>query len=105
MDNSRYDFVAIGDIVVDAFIELDRDSADVSTDMDTGRLTLHMPFGQKLPYKDVDVVYAVGNSPNAAVSAHRLGLNSALVTNLGHDRNGSDCLTQLRAEGVNTDFV
>ena len=94
-----------GDIVVDAFIELDRDSADVSTDMDTGRLTLHMPFGQKLPYKDVDVVYAVGNSPNAAVSAHRLGLRSALVTNLGHDRNGDDCLTQLRKEGVDTDFV
>ncbi len=105
MSQTQYDFVAIGDIVVDAFIELDRDSADVSTDMDTGRLTLHMPFGQKLPYKDVDVVYAVGNSPNAAVSAHRLGLRSALVSNLGHDRNGDDCLTQLRKEGVDTDFV
>ncbi len=105
MSQQQYDFVAIGDIVVDAFIELDKDSADVSKDMDTGRLTLHMPFGQKLPYKDVTVVNAVGNSPNAAVSAHRLGLRSALVTNLGHDRYGADCLTQLRKEGVDTDFV
>ncbi len=101
----QYDFVALGDITVDAFIELSKDDADVSIDMDTGRKTLHMPFGGKLPYKDVVVVNAVGNSPNAAVAAHRLGLRSSLVTNLGHDRNGKDCLDQLRLEGVDTDFV
>ncbi len=103
--SQQYDFVAIGDIVVDAFIELNKDQADVSVDLDTGRKTLQMPFGSKLPYDDVTVVYAVGNSPNAAVSAHRLGLETALVTNVGHDRNGSDCLAALRTEGVHTDFV
>lgn len=103
--SEQYDFVALGDIVVDAFIELNKDQADVSIDFDTGRKTLHIPFGGKLPYDDVHVVFAVGNSPNASVSAHRLGLKSALVTNLGHDRNGSDCLDALRAEGVHTDFV
>ncbi len=101
----QYDFIAIGDITVDAFIGLSKDDADVSIDMDTGRKTLHMPFGGKLPYTDVVVVNAVGNSPNAAVAAHRLGLRSALVASLGHDRNGKDCLDQLRKEGVDTDFV
>lgn len=101
----QYDFVAIGDIVVDAFIELSKDDADVSQDLDTGRQTLHMPFGQKLPYDNVTVINAVGNSPNAAVSAHRLGLKSALVANLGHDRNGKDCLETLRTEGVHTEYV
>lgn len=103
--SEQYDFVAIGDIVVDAFIELNKDAADVSQDLDTGRMTLHMPFGSKLPYNDVTVVNAVGNSPNAAVSAHRLGLRTALVTNLGHDRNGKDCLETLRNEGVDTTYV
>ncbi|MEZ4104264.1 MAG: carbohydrate kinase family protein [Candidatus Paceibacterota bacterium] len=103
--SEKYDFVAVGDIVTDAFIQLNIDAADVSKDMDTGRQTLHMPFGSKLPYDDVTVVSAVGNSPNAAVSAHRLGLKSALVTNLGQDRNGKDCLEALRNEGVHTDFV
>lgn len=103
--SNQYDFVAIGDIVVDAFIQLNKDAADVSIDMDTGRQTLHMPFGSKLPYEDVTVVNAVGNSPNAAVSAHRLGLKTALVTNLGDDRNGTDCLEALRTEGVHTDYV
>lgn len=101
----KYDFVAIGDITVDAFIELSAEDARVTTDEKTGRKKLEMNFGEKLPYKDVTVVNAVGNSPNAAVSAYRLGLRSALVTNLGHDRNGTDCLTQLRKEGVDTDFV
>jgi len=101
----QYDFVAIGDIVVDAFIELNKDDADVSVDLDTGRQTLHMPFGQKLPYNEVVVLNAVGNSPNAAVSAKRLGLKTGLITNLGQDRNGKDCLEALRHEGVDTEFV
>lgn len=103
--SQQYDFVAIGDILIDAFIELNKDEADVSIDLDTGRKTLHMPFGSKLPYNDVTVIPAVGNSPNASVSAHRLGLETALVTNLGNDRNGKDCLEALRREGVHTDFV
>jgi len=101
----QYDFVAIGDMVVDAFIELDKESAYVSIDLDSGRKTLQMSFGNKLPYKDVTVINAVGNSPNAAVSAHRLGLQSALITNAGHDRNGEDCLEALRTEGVHTEYV
>lgn len=104
-ETEKYDFVALGDIVVDAFIQLSKDGADVSQDLDTGRQTLHMPFGSKLPYDDVTVINAVGNSPNAAVSAHRLGLKTALVTNLGHDRNGKDCLEALRTEGVDTSYV
>ena len=101
----QYDFVAIGDIVIDAFIELSKEDARVTEDPQTGRKTLSMSFGDKLPYQDVTIVNAVGNSPNAAVSAHRLGLETALVTNLGHDRWGKDCLDTLRQEGVHTDFV
>jgi sugar/nucleoside kinase (ribokinase family) len=101
----QYDFVAIGDLVIDAFIQLSKDDADVSQDLDTGRQTLHMPFGQKLPYDEVTVVNAVGNSPNAAVSAHRLGLRTALVSSLGQDRNGKECLETLRNEGIDTEYV
>lgn len=103
--SEQYDFVAFGDMVVDAFIKLAKDGADVSTDMDTRRQTLHMSFGSKLEYDDVEVVNAVGNSPNAAVSAHRLGLRSALVSSVGQDRTGKDCLDTLRQEGIETDYV
>jgi ribokinase len=103
--SQQYDFVAIGDLVIDAFIELSKDEADVSIDLDTGRKTLHMRFGEKIPYENVTVINAVGNSPNAAVSAHRLGLETALISSVGHDRYGSDCLDTLREQGVHTDYV
>jgi ribokinase len=101
----QYDFVAIGDTTIDAFIELSQEDAKITVDEKTGRKKLEMEFGGKLPYKDVTVVNAVGNSANAAVAAHRLGLRAALVSNLGHDRNGTDCLDTLRKEGIDTDFV
>ncbi len=101
----QYDFIAIGDITVDAFIKLSEKDARITTEEKTGRKVLSMYFGGKLPYEDVTTVNAVGNSPNAAVAAHRLGLRSALSANLGNDRNGKDCLEQLRTQGVDTDFV
>lgn len=103
--SQQYDFVAIGDILIDAFIQLNKDQADVSVDLDTGRKTLHMPFGSKLPYDNVVVVPAVGNSPNAATGAYRLGLETALVTNIGNDKFGKECLQALRDNGIHTDFV
>src|SRR5690606_17256878 len=84
---------------------LSEKDAHVVCDIEGKPCQIMMNFGDKLPFKDVVVVPAVGNSPNAAVSAHRLGLRSALVTNLGHDRNGKDCLDALRMEGVSTEYV
>ena len=103
--SSQYDFVAIGDITIDAFIELSEKDAHVACDIEGKPCQLMMNFGEKLPYKDVTIVNAVGNAPNASVSAHRLGLRSALVTNIGRDRYGKDCLDTLRREGVSTDYV
>ena len=103
--SESYDFVAIGDITTDAFIELSKKDAHVVCDIEGKPCQLMMNFGDKLPYEDVKVVPAVGNSPNAAVSAHRLGLRAGLVTNLGHDRSGKDCLDALRRENVSTEFV
>jgi len=99
----KIDFLAIGDIVTDAFIELI--DAEVNCDIDKENCKICMNFGDKIPYKGVVVVPAVGNSPNASVSAHRLGLNSALATELGNDETGEKCLEALKTEGVLADFV
>jgi ribokinase len=101
----KYDFVALGDIVVDTFINLSKNDARVVCDVDGRACQLMMNFGEKLPYDDAVVLPAVGNSPNAAVSAHRLGLNAALYSNIGHDKSGAECLDQLRTEGISTDYI
>ena len=101
----KLDFVAIGDIVTDAFIELSEKDTWIETDNPNKEKELCMKFGDKLPFNDVVVVPAVGNSPNAGVSAYRLGLKSALVTNLGDDDFGKEQIKALKQEGINTKFV
>lgn len=104
--NKNYDFIGIGDIVTDAFIVLKEAEVEERRDgQDGGYKRICMRFGDKIPYEDVVIVPAVGNSSNASVSASRLGLKSALVSNIGDDYYGKECLTALKSENVGTDFV
>ena len=97
------DFLAIGDIAIDAFIRLE--NASVHCNLNREGCELCVAFGQKIPYKSGNIVYATGNASNAAVAAARLGLSVAVVTNLGDDKNGKDCLAALRKENVSTDYA
>lgn len=95
------DFIAVGDITIDDFIDLLPEDACI----DTKNNKLCVNFGDKVPYASHKIVPSVGNSPNAAVSAHRLGLKSALITDIGDDRNGEICIEALEKEGVDTTYV
>ena len=98
-DENKIDFLAIGDIVIDAFIRLK--DAHVHCKIDSDACELCVRFGDKVPYESVTIAPAVGNSPNAAVAAGRLGLSSALVTNIGNDKHGEDCLESLKNDKIN----
>jgi ribokinase len=97
------DFLAIGDTVVDTFIKLK--DAEVHCDINNEHCTISMRFGDKIPFESATVVPAVGNAANAAVAASRLELSSALISWLGKDRDGGDCLASLKKDGVDTSFV
>lgn len=99
----NYDFIAIGDIVTDAFIKIKDPNAH--TDSHGGRREICFSFGAKVPYESVTVVPGVGNSPNAAVAAARLGLSSAVVTDHGDDDYAKEQRAALEKNGVGTDFV
>ena len=102
MENKlQFDFIAIGDTVIDAFIRI---SAGHIQETAHGR-ELCIPYGMKVPFDEAYILPAVGNSANAAVSASRLGLTSALITSLGKDAHGNECLAQLAKEGISTDFI
>jgi len=99
----QLDFMAVGDMVTDAFIRLQ--DASVNCDVNRERCELCVPFAEKIPYEFVEIIKAVGNSANAAVSAARLGLSSALVSDIGNDQNGKDCVTELKRNHVSTRYV
>lgn len=98
-----FDFIAIGDITTDAFIRLK--DASVHCNVNRDGCELCMKFADKIPFEFVEIVSAVGNGPNAAVSAARLGLKSASICDIGNDQNGKDCLSSLKKNGVATKFV
>lgn len=102
MENTQqFDMISIGDTVVDAFIKL---SVGHIQETAHGR-EICLPYGMKIPFDEVYILPAVGNSANAAVSAARLSLKSGLITSLGNDQNGEECLAQLQKEDVAIDFI
>jgi ribokinase len=96
--------LAIGDIFTDAFIKLNEDVARVDTDED-GSKRISLPLGSKPPYDGVDIVKAVGPSPNAAVSMARLGLQPSLLAFLGDDQTAYEARENLQKEGISSDLL
>lgn len=99
----EFDFVGIGDVVTDAFVDLD--SVKIVKDPNGGTDQMCMNYGDKIPFNWHKIIKGVGNSANASVSATRLGLNTAFISNVGKDRVGDEQLDALKENGINTEFV
>jgi sugar/nucleoside kinase (ribokinase family) len=99
----KYDLVCVGDVVIDAFIQLHE--ASVHCDLDHKRCQLCMSFADKIPYESLFVMPAVGNASNVAVGASRLGLDTAMLTAIGKDYYGEQVMNVYRKEGVDASFV
>jgi len=104
MTEHKLDVLAIGDVVTDAFIKLLDDQATTYKD-EHGNKILAMPYGMKIPFDHAEVIEAVGNAANAAVSFAKLGLNAGLVANVGSDAWGRDIINALHGRDVDTRFV
>lgn len=97
------DFLAVGDIVTDAFVRLK--DASVHCSINKEECEICMRWGDKIPYDFHKIIPAVGNSANAAVAAARLGASSALRAYVGRDAYGAQCIEVLKTEGVDTEYV
>ena len=100
---SQIDVMSVGDVVTDAFIKLFEDQAEVQQ-TSHGPL-LAMPFGTKIPFDHAEVLNGVGNAANAAVNFAKLGLKSALVSNVGGDSAGRDTISTLEHKDVDPRFI
>jgi len=104
----KYKFIGLGDIVTDAFIKLEEgvpEQTGIHIADDEHGKEIRIRFGDKLEYENVTVIPGVGNAPNASVAAQRLGLSTALITDIGDDDFGDKKLSALKKEGVDTVFV
>lgn len=99
-----HDFIAIGDTATDVFIRLTDPSIRVEG-ADTEHPVLSIPFAAKIPYESAETIPGVGNAPNAAVAAAKIGLRSALIAHVGGDVAGQETITSLKEHGVDTTNV
>lgn len=97
------DVLAIGDTMLDVFIDIDE--ARVECSIDKQRCEITFPFGEKIPVKSVTRFPGAGNASNAAIGARRLGLSSAILATVGDDEAGRSILTRWKQEGVDTRLV
>ncbi len=97
------EFLAVGDIVTDAFIRLK--DASVHCNINNEACEICMRWGDKIPYDFHQIIPAVGNASNASAAAARLGIPSALRAYVGRDAYGAQCLEVLKNEGVDTEYV
>lgn len=104
MAKDRLQVLAVGDVVIDAFIDLIEKYEYVDKGPD-GTPILNIPLGTKIPYDKAVIVPGVGNAANAAVSFARLGLRSGLISNVGSDDWGKDIIRALKGNNVDTRFV
>lgn len=104
--DKQFDFIAIGDTVSDEFIQLKDVRIDTKPDAgDQGYDEICFRFGDKVPFESSKLIYAVGNAANAAVSATRLGLKTAFITDFGDDELGDRKLQTLKDNGVDCKYV
>lgn len=100
-----FDLISIGDSVIDTFVPLLE--AEVESIDHGSEIKLCLPFGRKIPVGQ-SVSMVAGNAANNAVGSSRLGLKTAIYTNvgnLGDEKFDDRIIRKLKKEGVNTRYV
>lgn len=103
MAQQQLDVLSVGNVITDVFIRLLENEARIEKTPDGQRLS--MAYGTKVPFDHSEVVVAVGNASNAAVSFAKLGLKAGLAANVGGDEGGREILRTLHEAEVDTRFI
>ena len=98
-----FDLISIGDCVIDTFIPL----TDAKILNDKGEPMLAMRYGDKIPVGD-SISLVAGNAANNAVGSSRLGLKSAIYTNVGNvgeDQDDQRIINKFKKEKIDIRYV
>jgi len=99
-----FEITTIGDSMVDTFVVIDHEEAKLQCDLKKEHCLLCLNYADKIPVKKTDQALG-GNACNVAIATQKLGLNTALVTELGDDLNGLIINEGLKQTKINTNFV
>jgi sugar/nucleoside kinase (ribokinase family) len=98
---NEIDLLTIGDSSIDLFMKVDEDFVwDIYPETDA-ELCFH--HGSKIPVDSFETSIA-GNACNVGVGTTKLGMKTAIYTELGEDANGERIIKELKDRGVITDY-
>lgn len=97
-----FDLITIGDATLDTFFIIDKRTAKCS--LKKKEALLCMKFAEKICLTDSQNSVG-GNAANVAVGTTKLGIRTAILTELGNDLNGNIVLNDLKKCKVNTSLV
>lgn len=98
-----YDIITLGDSLIDTFLILDEsDTTNITTQRNVKKLCFN--YAEKIAVKNS--IHSIGgNAANVAVGTKKLGLKTAIITELGDDLTGHAIHHALKAAGVDTKYV
>src|SRR3989344_6122173 len=97
-----FDIITIGDSTIDTFIRIH--DATVECDINHKECKICVKYGDKIPVDSIAHGVA-GNAANVVVGCSRLGLRTAIYTNLGDDDHGKNIKQVLKGENVANDYI
>lgn len=97
-----FDLITIGDATLDTFIIIDDNTKKCH--VDAQRKLLCLNFGDKISLTDSHKNVG-GNAANVAVGVRNIGLQTAILTELGGDMNGRIIQEDLAAARVDTSLI
>lgn len=97
-----FDIITIGDSTLDTFLVID--DATIQCDLQKENCRLCLNYADKIPINNTNQSVG-GNAANVAVGCKKLGLKSAIVTELGDDINGFVIKHELESAGVDTKML
>lgn len=103
MPMRNLDILSIGNMSIDCFIRIK--DANVHCTVNNNDCELCMKFASKIPYESAKEFYATGNASNAVISASLLGLRTSIVTQIGDDIHGKECVRVMKKSGINRSYI
>ncbi len=102
MTTENFDIITIGDSTIDTFIKIH--DATVECDINHEECKICVRYGDKIPVEGLARGVA-GNASNVAAACAKLGLKTAIYTNLGDDSDGHLIKKTLAEVGVDPRYI
>ncbi len=97
-----YDVITIGNPTIDTFLVVPPQS--IQSEIKNGKQFFVISAGAKIPIQAIEKRLG-GNAANVAVGVRRLGLRTAMICQIGTDREGYFVYNSFRKEKVSTRFI